>query len=61
MDWTSRLNDDPLPFAKLLGIEIVSAAPDRVVGEMTVREEFCTRPAFCRRALRRRRATSWPI
>ena len=45
MDWTSRLNEDPLPFAKLLGIEIVSAAPDRIVGEMTVREEFCTRPA----------------
>ena len=45
MDWTRRLNEDPLPFAKLLGIEIVSAAPDRVVGEMTVREEFCTRPA----------------
>jgi 1,4-dihydroxy-2-naphthoyl-CoA hydrolase len=36
---------DPLPFATLLGIEIVSAAPDRVIARMLVREELCTRPA----------------
>ena len=35
----------PLPFAALLGIEIVSAAADRIVAEMTVRGELCTRPA----------------
>jgi len=45
MDLVTRLNSEPLPFAALLGIEIVSAAPERIVGEMTVREEFCTRPA----------------
>ncbi len=36
---------EPLPFAKLLGIEIVDAAPDKVTGRMVVREELCTRPA----------------
>jgi len=45
MDLATRLNNEPLPFAALLGIEVVSAAPERIVGEMTVREEFCTRPA----------------
>ena len=34
-----------LPFAELLGIEIVSAAPDKIAAEMTVREDLCTRPA----------------
>jgi 1,4-dihydroxy-2-naphthoyl-CoA hydrolase len=28
----------------MLGIEFTHAAPDRVVAEMTVREELCTRP-----------------
>jgi 1,4-dihydroxy-2-naphthoyl-CoA hydrolase len=36
---------DPLPFAKLLGIEIISASADKVTAEMLVREELCTRPA----------------
>ena len=45
MDWTARFNEDPLPLAKLFGIAIVSAAPERIVGEMTVREDLCTRPA----------------
>ena len=45
MDWLTRFRTDPLPFAELLGIEIVSAAPDRIVAEMTVRAELCTRPA----------------
>lgn len=34
-----------LPFADLLGIEIVDALPDRVTARMLVREELCTRPA----------------
>ena len=34
-----------LPFAKLLGIEITAAAPDKVTAEMVVRDELCTRPA----------------
>ena len=46
MDALARLKADPLPFAKLLGIELVSVAADRVVGEMTVREDMCTQPAI---------------
>lgn len=45
MDLLARFRDNPLPFAELLGIEMVSAEPDRIVGTMTVREELCTRPA----------------
>jgi len=36
---------DSLPFADLLGIEIVSSTPDKVTGRMHVRAELCTRPA----------------
>lgn len=36
---------DPLPFAKLLGIEIVESAPEKVTARMLVREDLCTRPA----------------
>ena len=36
---------DPLPFAKLLGIEITSSSPDKVTAEMLVRDDLCTRPA----------------
>ena len=39
------LNDDPLPFAKLLGLELVSVTPDRVEAELRVRADLCTRPA----------------
>ena len=35
---------DPLPFARLMGVTVVSIAPDLVVGELTVREDLCTRP-----------------
>jgi uncharacterized protein (TIGR00369 family) len=35
----------PLPFARLMGVTIVSVAPDLVVGELVVREDLCTRPA----------------
>jgi uncharacterized protein (TIGR00369 family) len=45
MDLLGHLNENKLPFAGLLGIELVSAAPDRIVGEMTVQEHLCTRPA----------------
>ena len=34
-----------LPFAELIGVEFVEATADRVVAEMTVRENLCTRPA----------------
>ena len=45
MDLINRVNETKLPFAELLGIEFVSASPDRIVAEMTVREDLCTIPA----------------
>jgi 1,4-dihydroxy-2-naphthoyl-CoA hydrolase len=45
MDALERLKREMLPFAALLGVEFVSAAPDRIVAELTVREDLCTRPA----------------
>jgi len=45
MDLLTRLMKDPLPFAKVLGIEIVTLLPDKVVAEMLVRDELCTVPA----------------
>jgi uncharacterized protein (TIGR00369 family) len=45
MDLLSRLREIELPFARLLGIEFVEASPEKVVGEMQVREELCTVPA----------------
>jgi 1,4-dihydroxy-2-naphthoyl-CoA hydrolase len=44
MDMLARIRQQMLPFAELLGIEFVSAAPDKIVAEMTVREDLCTRP-----------------
>jgi uncharacterized protein (TIGR00369 family) len=46
MELRARLTKHPLPFATLLGIEIVSAELDRIVGEITVRDELCTVPAI---------------
>ena len=45
MDALERLKREMLPFAALLGVEFVSAAPDRIVAELIVREDLCTRPA----------------
>ena len=45
MDLLARIKDEMLPFAELLGIQFVSVSPDKVVAEMTVREDLCTRPA----------------
>lgn len=44
-DLLATLNRSPLPFAQLLGIRLLSAAPECVTAEMTVREELCTSPA----------------
>jgi uncharacterized protein (TIGR00369 family) len=41
----SKFTAEPLPFAKLLGLELVSITPDRVEAVLKVREEICTRPA----------------
>ena len=45
MDPLARLQAEMLPFAELLGIVFTAAAPDRIVAEMTVRADLCTRPA----------------
>ncbi len=36
---------DLLPFARLLGLELVTVTSDRVEAILQVREELCTRPA----------------
>ena len=41
-----KLQGLKLPFSDLLGIEFVHADPKRVVAELTVREELCTRPSI---------------
>ena len=38
------MQTDPLPFAKLMGVNVVSVTPDLVTGELKVREDLCTRP-----------------
>ncbi len=45
MDLVGKLNDDMLPFARHLGIRFIAAEPDRVLAELPVRDELCTRPA----------------
>ena len=45
MDLLARVNGIKLPFADLLGIEFVSASPDKLIAEMTVRDDLCTVPA----------------
>lgn len=45
-DALELLRQHPLPFAKLLGIEILSASRERVTAELLVRDEICTRPAI---------------
>jgi uncharacterized protein (TIGR00369 family) len=35
---------DHLPFARLMGVTVISVTPDLVVGELKVREDLCTRP-----------------
>ena len=41
----TNITADSLPFAKLMGVEITSAARDRITAELLVREDLCTRPA----------------
>jgi len=45
MDPLDKLRGLKLPFSELLGMTFVLAQKDRVVAELTVREELCTRPA----------------
>lgn len=46
MDPLATLEQNPIPFARLLGIRFLSADPASVRAEMTVREELCTQPAI---------------
>ena len=41
----ARLNDNMLPFGRLIGMRFLSAEPDRVTAEIVVRDDLCTRPA----------------
>ena len=45
MDGIEQLNRNALPFAKLLGIKLLTATPESVTAEMMVREDLCTSPA----------------
>src|SRR6266702_4066113 len=45
MDALARLNELNLPFAELIGIEFTEATPEKVVADMMVRDDLCTRPA----------------
>jgi uncharacterized protein (TIGR00369 family) len=44
-EYVSQFVADPLPFAKLLGLELVTVTPERVEAVLQVREDLCTRPA----------------
>ena len=45
MDSLAILKQKALPFTELLGVRILSAAPERITAEMLVREDLCTVPA----------------
>ena len=42
MSLADQLNAEPLPLARHLGIEIVEAAPERVIARLVVTEALCT-------------------
>ena len=44
MDKLQMLIDNPLPFAKLLGLKFIAASETGVKAEMVVKPELCTRP-----------------
>ena len=46
MDLLDKLADLKLPFSELLGMRFIEAGKDRVIAELTVRDELCTRPAM---------------
>lgn len=46
MDTLEYLSNNRLPFAEHIGVKFVSAAKDKVVAELTVTPELCTRPAI---------------
>ena len=46
MDSLKELEERNSPFARLLGIRFTSAAPERLVAELDVRDDLCTTPAI---------------
>lgn len=46
MDPLAAVQQQTPPFAALLGMRFVSAAPERVTAELTVRDDLCTLPAI---------------
>jgi 1,4-dihydroxy-2-naphthoyl-CoA hydrolase len=45
MDALETLQAQEVPFAKLLGVKLTCAAPERITAEMLVRDDLCTTPA----------------
>ena len=39
-----QMNENPLPFAKLMGVRFVNVSKDEVVAELVVRDDLCTAP-----------------
>jgi 1,4-dihydroxy-2-naphthoyl-CoA hydrolase len=37
---------DQLPFARLMGLELLEVTPERVTAQLKVRDDLCTRPAI---------------
>jgi 1,4-dihydroxy-2-naphthoyl-CoA hydrolase len=44
MDPFAVIEEHKMPFAELLGVRILSAAPERLTAEMVVRDNLCTLP-----------------
>lgn len=42
MDWLTEIQKQRMPFAELLGVRYLTASPEGVTAEMTIREELCT-------------------
>ena len=45
MDSLELLSQTKIPFAEVLGLRLIAAAPDRITAELVVRDELCTDPA----------------
>lgn len=45
VDLIERFRQAPLPFARLLGIELINASKERILAAMNVTEELCTTPS----------------
>lgn len=46
MDLAATIRERMPPFSSHIGVEIISAEPDRVIGELEVKPELCTTPAI---------------